>query len=265
MAVNDVNGGGPPTRPGMKKPMKKSTKTWLIVGLVGAAGITIYFVMRARQNSASATSATDPNIDPSTGIPYSQEYGGYGASGLGGTPSLYGYYDPNTGQFITGVGSTGSGGVVTAPSSNAEWAQQVEAYLSNLGYNPMTVAAAIGRYLAGLPLTANARAIVEAALGFYGNPPQGAPPIKSQGGGGGGQGGGGNGGGGHHKQGGGGTGPPHHTIRHITIGGPHATKDLYQIAKQYGITEQRLLALNPFLKKYEGTKHPIPKRTRIRV
>lgn|SRR6185437_8744234 len=51
----------------------------------------------------------------------------------------------------------------------------------------------------------------------------------------------------------------------ISVGGPHATKDLYYLAKQYGISEAQLLKLNPQLKKYEGSKKPIPVKTKIKV
>lgn len=176
-----VNGnGGPPSPrpggPGAKPPMKKSTKNWMILGAVGAAGVVIWYVMRARSQSSTSTSTTDPNIDPATGVPYADEYssdyGGYGVSGSG-VPSQFGYYDPTTGQYITGTSS------VTAPPTNASWAQQVESYLQQLGYDPTTVAAAIGKYLTGQALSSDQQGIVAAAVGFYGNPPLGAPAIKT--------------------------------------------------------------------------------------
>jgi hypothetical protein len=150
--------------------MKKSTKNWMIIGGVGAAGIVIWYVMRSRSQSSSTASTTDPNIDPTTGQPYASEYGGYGVAG-GGVPNYGGYYDPTTGSFIGGTGA-----VVTQPPTNASWAQQVEAYLGQVGYDPTTVAAAIGKYLTGQALTQDQEAIVAAAAGFYGQPPQGAPP-----------------------------------------------------------------------------------------
>ena len=181
------NGGPTPPRPGgpgAKPPMKKSTKNWMIIGAVGAAGIVIWYVMRARsQANTSQTTADQSGIDPNTGIPYAEEYSqGYGVSGYGGgVPSYYGYYDPTTGTYVGGTGS-----VVTQPSTNASWAQQVEAYLGQIGYDPTTVAAALGKYLTGQALSNDQQGIVAAALGFYGNPPQGAPPIVPTGTGGGG-------------------------------------------------------------------------------
>lgn len=171
------NGGPTPPRPGgpgAKPPMKKSTKNWMIIGGVGAAGIVIWYMMRAKSGASAA--GADPNIDPNTGIPYAQEsssgYGGYGIGG-GGVPQQFGYYDPQTGQYITGTGS------VTTPPTNASWAQQVEAYLQTVGYDPTTVAAALGKYLTGQVLSSDQQGIVAAAVGFYGNPPQGAPPVTT--------------------------------------------------------------------------------------
>lgn len=170
-----VDGSVPPPRnggpPGAKPPMKKSTRNWLLIGGLGAAAVVIYMVMRARSNAATST---DPNVDPATGVPYSQEYGGYGAQGV--SPSLYGYVDPTTGAFISGAGA---GNTVIQPSTNASWAQQVEAYLGQIGYDPLAVGAALGKYLTGQTLSADQQAIVAAALGFYGQPPQPVPPITT--------------------------------------------------------------------------------------
>jgi hypothetical protein len=157
--------------------MKKSTRNWLIIGIIGGGAIVVYYVMRSRSAAAAGSTAADQGIDPNTGIPYSQESSGLN-SPYGTTPSLYGYTDPSTGAFISGVGS-GSTGVVTAPSTNASWAQEVESYLGNLGYDPMAVAAALGKYLTGQTLSSDQAAIVAAAQGFWGNPPQGAPPIST--------------------------------------------------------------------------------------
>jgi GH25 family lysozyme M1 (1,4-beta-N-acetylmuramidase) len=59
--------------------------------------------------------------------------------------------------------------------------------------------------------------------------------------------------------------PKPEPTRRIEIGGPHATKDLYRIAEQYGITEPQLIAWNPHLIKYRGTGKPVPVKTWIRV
>jgi hypothetical protein len=70
---------------------------------------------------------------------------------------------------------------------------------------------------------------------------------------------------------GGTTGPPAKTpmptqgVHWTTVGGKGATRDLYQIARDNHISEAELIRLNPQLKKYVGSKKPLPKRTRIIV
>jgi len=150
--------------------MNKNQK-WLIGGLIVVGAGVVWYVMRRNSQSQAANQT---GIDPTTGMPYASEmYGGYGMP-QGTTPSLYGYVDPTTGAFISGAGA-GSQSVI-APTTNASWAQDVESYLTSLGYDAQTVAAALGKYLTGQKMTADQAAIVAAAQGFYGNPPQGAPP-----------------------------------------------------------------------------------------
>jgi hypothetical protein len=153
--------------------MSPQTKRWMLIGGIGAAAIVLYMIYKNRQSSSASSQAAE-GIDPATGVPYaSEQYSG----AYGSTPSRYGYTDPSTGAFISGVGAgAGSGGYVTAPSTNASWAQQVEAYLMNVGYDPVETAAALGKYLTGQPLTSDQAGIVAAAKGFFGAPPQGAPP-----------------------------------------------------------------------------------------
>lgn len=229
---------GGPTGPGAGNPMKKSTKNWLIIGGVGAAGLVIWYVMKSRsasnQQAASAGDLASQGIDPNTGIPYSQEYGGYGA--MGTTPSLYGYVDPTTGAFISGAGA---GSTVLQPTTNASWAQQVEAYLQTLGYDPIAVGAAIGKYLTGQSLTADQQSIVAAALAFFGQPPQGAPPpvtVPPTG----------NGGGGDHQ----------HRGHPMKLNAP-GNMSLAQLAAKYGLRWRNLQHLNPALRQWFGK--PIPK------
>ena len=175
----------PPEVNGPKPKMKKST-IWILVGggAVGLLGILYFYKKNSSSSStASQDALAQQGIDPSTGIPYAEEYGSglAGASGL--TPSLYGYTGPEGSTVYPGV----SGQIVTAPSTNAGWAQEVEAYLQNLGYDPTTVAAALGKYLTGGRVTQDQQSIIQAALGFFGNPPTAVPPINVSGGGGTGQ------------------------------------------------------------------------------
>jgi hypothetical protein len=153
----------------------------------GVALVVVYVeYKKAKTNSAATTAATttaatDTSIDPSTGIPYAQEAGGVDPStGLpyssedysgvvGTTPSAYTYTDPTTGATI------GNGSYVSGPSTNAAWAQQVEAYLASIGYDQTTVSAAIGKYLTGGALTSDQYGIVQTAVGYEGSPPTPVP------------------------------------------------------------------------------------------
>lgn len=143
---------------------------WWVVGGALAGGVVWWAYKR---NKAAAATPTDAGIDPATGLPYA------GTSPIppttGVTPSAYGYIDPSTGAFI---GGSGAQQIITAPSTNAQWAQEVEAYLTQLGFNPLTVATAIGKYLTGQFLTPEQLSIVQSALGFKGKPPVLVPPPQ---------------------------------------------------------------------------------------
>jgi len=165
---------------------KKLSKNKKILLALTGAGLGVVGILWYRNKQASASSSNadtgdtgDSGIDPNTGIPYADEEGEYG------TPGEEGTYDPLTGQYLPGPGTT-----ETYTATNGTWAQEAESYLSNLGYNQSTVATALGNYLSGLPLTQAEYDIVSAALGFFGNPPNGAPSPILEGGGGSGQGGG---------------------------------------------------------------------------
>lgn len=154
-------------------------KWYWYVGGAAAVAVVFYGYRRstAAANAAAATtdaSGVDPNaLDTGTGAGYSP---------IGVSPSLYGFTDPSTGAFIGGIGGGGTQ-VVTAPTTNGQWAQLVEAYLIQNSFDPITSSIAIGKYLAGRDLTANEIQIVQAGIAFYGKPPQpvadphGAPPA----------------------------------------------------------------------------------------
>lgn len=155
----------------------KQIPSWALYGGIGVAVVGGVLWWRSRSSGSSTssnatTAATDPNaIDPATGIPYSQEalgtYQGYtqGVSGYGyGTPTVSG---------TTTVGS--------AYTSNAQWAQAVEAGLTSLGYDPTAVGAAIGKYLLSMPLTADQVTIVQTAVAEFGAPPVGQFSITATG------------------------------------------------------------------------------------
>lgn len=159
------------------KGVKKIKPPVLIVGgAVAVLGGVLYMRHAAGGSSASSgySAATDPTATDATGTDSTglDTSGYYDNSGYGDyTPapsSLVSYTDPATGQIISGVGST-----VLNPATNAQWGQQATAALTNAGYNPITVEAALGKYLLGMGLSSTTQlSIVEAAIGQAGYPPQ---------------------------------------------------------------------------------------------
>lgn len=172
-------------------PVKKG---YAIAGVGIAGGILIYaYWRRTKAKAADATTPTDAGstpsaaIDPSTGLPYSQESGGSGV----------GYGQPNYGGYGGGsYGNNGSycpygtdmyGNCLAAPTgakaygaytNNSDWAAAAEDALTNTGITLATASTAITRVLGGLSVTSAQKAIFLQAIGLLGQPPQGYPtPI----------------------------------------------------------------------------------------
>lgn len=150
---------------------------------------------------------TDPNsVDPASGVTYGDEAVGYGgnanygalaASGIGGGLAYPwdGTYnnsndpysmDTSTGQTFGNEGYGGSGGGSGSSggppfSTNAQWAQYAETYLTGtVGLDAATVSAALGLYIAGSSVTSAQAQVIQEALAYAGSPPvtgtNGMPP-----------------------------------------------------------------------------------------
>lgn len=64
------------------------------------------------------------------------------------------------------------------PRTNSEWTQRATNYLAQLGYDPIFIAEALGRFLNRQSLTEQQKDAVRAAVGAWGQPPEGGPwPI----------------------------------------------------------------------------------------
>lgn len=180
----------------------------LIGGVVIGGGVGIYLWYRHKE-SASSTPAAAAGSSAAYGYGYGYGYGGYGYNNPAfNEPYIGGEYGYG-GLYGYGIGEGYGVGTATPPvqdvTTNAAWAQAAENYLTeNGGYDPATVAAALGIYITGSTLSAAQQAVVEAAIAFEGYPPNagasGYPPAMhtststGQGGGGGsGSGGGGTG------------------------------------------------------------------------
>ena len=170
---------------------------------VGALVLTYYLVKQHKASAAAASSATSATaIDPVTGLPYSednevdpltgmtylaeaQEYGSVQAAEDATADESaidYGSVDGTDYGAIGQTSDTSTGVVAQTYASNAAWAQAVEAGLTDVGYTSTDVAAALGLYLAAMPLgTApdgtSYVTIVEAAIAEYGPPPVGTYQI----------------------------------------------------------------------------------------
>lgn len=201
-------------------PFKGMSKPAVYASLAGFAGIGGYFVYRHHastgswnpwstdDSSAASDTTQTTQLDPVTGLPYSQDDATDPVTGMTYLAEAQQYgsvaaAEADVAQFGTTVAS-GSGVAVspatypvssTAPgavavdtyTSNAAWAQAVQAGLAGVGYDATAVGAALGAYLQGLPLSTagspSPYAIVNTAISEYGRPPVGtfqviqAPPA----------------------------------------------------------------------------------------
>jgi hypothetical protein len=134
-------------------------RRWVYIG-GGLVVVIVGYAYLARRRSASAA----PTIDPATG------------SLAGG-----GYVNP----VPDAVG--GSAAVDSTPDSidtNSAWVLQVLGDLESLGWDAQFAASALGKYLAGSPVTSDELNLIRTARGLRGNPPEGAPePLVVPGGG----------------------------------------------------------------------------------
>jgi hypothetical protein len=137
---------------------------WFLTGGVVVAVLVVWEYRKTRVLNASATSVTDSTATTDgtdSSVPdYSSD-----------TAGLFGYTDPSTGTVITG----GSAQTLLGPTTNAQWAQQVSAILTQGGYDQTTVQAALGHYLLGTQMSSQQWEIVQAGIALEGQPPQGAP------------------------------------------------------------------------------------------
>lgn len=167
----------------------KNPKAWWLIGGGVVSGGLIYEFRKSKKSkaaaSAAATSITSANaaladasnssnnslsgIDPATGLPY--DTSGFSNTIPGtaiGSPyaSLSGLtLDPSTGQYV-------SSNTPAAPTTNAQWAQQAEAYLVSVGDDQTAANNAITAYLSGgNGLSSTQYQAIQSALAFIGSPP----------------------------------------------------------------------------------------------
>jgi hypothetical protein len=176
----EPGGGGGVKLPGVGRVPKK----WLVI--VGVASLASIGYFAYRRKSAAAVPAADGSgqIDPATGdvagsaqdqmdLAALQDGSAYGTGAAGG------YYAGSGALGVSGVTPPvpGTGGFTT----NGQWAQQAEADLGGIGVDPVALAAALGHYLTGSPLTTAEQTLVDQAIAEEGYPPvagaTGYPPA----------------------------------------------------------------------------------------
>lgn len=166
-------------------------KKYAIGAVAAAAGLGVIVYIRSRKAASAAATAgvadatatgsgIDPNsIDPSTGIPYSEESGSYsyGADNYGG-------YGGGSGYDTSGypIGSSADlqyqAEQVSGIQTNDEWVQQ--AVGGSVPGDPGAIQSALSAVLGGLTVTTAQKNLFLEAVGVLGQPPNGYPtPIKT--------------------------------------------------------------------------------------
>lgn len=187
---------------GVKLPgVGRVPRKWLVIVGVASIGSIAYFAYRRK--GAAAVPAADGStgqIDPLTGdvagsAQDQMDLAALQDSSAYGTGTAGGYYAGSGALGTSGVNPPvpGTGGFTT----NGQWAQQAEADLGGIGVDQLALAAALGHYLTGSPLSSAEQSLVDQAIAEEGYPPvagpSGYPPAMHATPAGGGTGGGGTG------------------------------------------------------------------------
>lgn len=151
--------------------------------IVGGGGFLLW---RYKNNQAAAAAAVAPvstdttdstdQIDPNTGIPYSEEDS---ATDYGAAYSPYGGIDPTTGipyvDEVNGMVTSNTSG--TGITTNQEWATQAEQEIENtFGYTSAIATSAVGKYLGqSQSLSTQEATAIQSVTAEIGQPPTGGP------------------------------------------------------------------------------------------
>lgn len=164
--------------------VNKKTAYTVGIGLAGILGV-VYFRSRktAAANAAAAATAqsgANTGIDPATGYAYGSAEDAAALSNQGqyASPNQLGIYGSGGNPY--GMAGFGGGGYSGYPqgiggppfTSNAQWSQYVEEWLVNsMSADPNVVGNALGKYIAGQPLSADMVSIIQESIAFAGYPP----------------------------------------------------------------------------------------------
>lgn len=140
----------------VKVPMVGKTKKWVIYGVGGlAAG---YVAWKWYSNGTA-------DVETDDGMYTTDDLSEYGRSTGGGSLNVGG----NNGSTVT------DGTSPDVIDSNSEWTQKAVEVLSQAGYDPAVVFAALGEFLARRALDPSEATIARAAIAAVGMPPEGRP------------------------------------------------------------------------------------------
>lgn len=137
-------------------------RTYLYMGGAAVLGIGAYAWITRGRDTGGEQAPPDENVL------------GYDAFGNPlAEPGGAADYVPPTTTDPTGTYTSDS----TQVTTNAAWTQAATEYLLSLGYNPVSVSSALGKFLARQPLGSVEQDITRAALASQGEPPQGSPWV----------------------------------------------------------------------------------------
>lgn len=136
----------------------KVKKTYILIPAGLAAAYVAWRWYQASQAGAEAPAGSD-------GLYTSSDLSEYGLSTTGGATTVTG----NTGSTVTDATNP------SAVNTNDQWNERAVERLSDSGYDPQTVRAALGEFLARRSLDSAEASIARAALAAAGQPPEGRP------------------------------------------------------------------------------------------
>lgn len=166
------------TLPGGLKVKKNVAMAIGVAALIIAAA----YYYRSKQAASSDTTATDTGagIDPQTGFAYGSPEDQAALAALSGgtlgqtdSSSFVGGQTIGYDQYGNPVYGQGGGGVPGAFTNNSQWTQSAESYMGSDGND--SIAAALGKYITGQPLTDVQVTTVQSAIASQGYPPIAGP------------------------------------------------------------------------------------------
>lgn len=192
----------------LQNPFRNMPKPALYATIAGSVLVFGYVGYKHHQSTGSwnpfssgtgtSSAGTATSIDPVTGLAYSQDnatdpltgqqylaeaqqYGSVAAAEA--SVSAYGQSTATGSGIPVNPASPAPSGSINTPvgtsvyTSNAAWAQAVQAGLTDVGYNATDVAQALGLYLTGQPMTAAQAQLINTGIAEFGAAPVGSLQV----------------------------------------------------------------------------------------